>query len=161
MPSNPQPEVTIPDHHNVKFFCTLEGGKRIFEEEGLWVWDKDGSPWSKVIAYTVEHKVDIISVGLFVDEFITDKDGKKHRNRRTYNLHGIGNNPRLPQFAQLEKPIDFHIERSIVVTVNGPDDPDDEKNRFTVATAIYANHRTQIWVSEYNPRHSWVMTVPE
>ncbi len=159
MPSNQQ--IKIPSSHKVKFFCTLSNGERLFEEEGVYQWTKEGSPWSKVIAYTAEKKLDIISVGLFTDEWYVNEHGTKRRNRRTYNLHGRGNNPRLPQFAMLEKPIDFEIARTIVVTVNGPQDPEDEKNKFTVATAIYANHKTQIWVSEYNPRHSWVMTVPD
>lgn len=160
MPSTSQINISVPNSHKVKFFCTLTNGERIFEEEGPWQWDATGSPWHKVIDYTVIKNLDIVSLGLFVDEWVTDENGKKHRQRRTYNLHGKSNNPRLPQFAELEKPIDFEVGRTIVVTVQGAPDPDDEKSRFTVATAIYPNHKTQIWVSEYNPRHSWIVTIP-
>lgn len=140
--------------HKVKWFASLSNGETFFEGKGDFA-EVDGelSPFQKLIKYTLDKKVLITSLGL-----VTENGGHFH-------LPYASN--KRPVFGIWEKglkPIDYNVFRHLGSNMNAPvgdgeiniDHIDD---LWTVAEAVYAEARVQIWVNELNPKESRVLVL--
>lgn len=139
--------------HHVLWQVSLSNGENFFEEKGEYK-EIPGlpSPWQRLNKHIAENNLLITSLSLYT------KDG------RTFNLPSAGRDPKFAPFAMAEKPIDFNLCRYVgrEHDIAGNEIQNTKvSDWFTVAEAIYPDHKLQIWVDEKNTRNSWVLVVKE
>lgn len=140
--------------HNVKFVVALSNGETIHEGKGEYE-EHEGelSPWQRLLSHLIKERATVTSLGLYTD------DGQR------WNLPSMGEKPKFKAFDLAPKPLDFTLFRAIGADVAGyrltPQEIENlrEYDHFTVAEAVYADYKLQIWVSEHNPRVSWTLVV--
>ena len=106
--------------------------------------DGERSPWGRLEAYLEEHKVRITAL------WLTSPDGTR------FNLPTAGSRgePRFRPFSEAGTPTLLRCKRSYAEDTAGG------VEWYTVAVAeYYPTHELQIWVSEHDPKVSWVLTV--
>lgn len=138
--------------HNVLWQVSLSNGETFFEGKGDYIEIAgEPSPWQRLYKYTIKNNLLITSLSLYTT------DG------RTFNLPSAGKAPRFAEFSELEKPLDYHVERHLAREhkVAGMQAQETKiSDWFTVAVAIYPNYKLEIWVDEKNTRNSWVLVIP-
>lgn len=137
--------------HHVLWQVSLSNGENFFEEKGEYK-EIPGlpSPWQRLNKHIAENNLLITSLSLYT------QDG------RTFNLPSSGRDPKFRPFALADKPIDYNVSRYMsreLDVVNNEVIKAVPSDWFTVAEAIYPDHKLQIWVDEKNTRNSWVLVV--
>lgn len=148
-------ETRIPTVHTVKWKASLSNGETFYEDKAPFEEiENQPSPWTRFVTYVAEKKATITSLALYTE------DG------RTFNLPSLGKNPNFQPFREVDKPIDYQIERRMGSEISGTRDGDklnveDIKmsDWFTVAIAIYPTYKLQLWVDNQNPKNCWVLVV--
>ena len=129
--------------HTVKWYVSLNNGETFFEGKNKFV-DIDGekSPWLRLVDHLIDNNLQITSLGLYSD------DGRR------WNLASAGACPKFKMFENVEKPIDYNVERSVAreMQQNG-----EIKivEFYTVARALYEHYELQLWVNNFNPDISY------
>lgn len=135
----------------VLFKVSLSNGETYYEGKGEYQ-EIPGQPmpWRRLYNSVIERGLRITSLSLYTE------DG------RTFNLPSAGKNPKFPEFAKLERPIDFNVERKLGLehdVVGNQVKSTVMADHYTVAEVTYPSHKLQIWVDEMDTRNSWVLVV--
>ena len=133
--------------HKVRWHVGLSNGENYTEGNAPFDEIKgELSPFLRLDKYLLDNKLEIKSLCLIAE------DG------RTFNLPSAGNNPKFQYFKELDKPIDYWVERVMnreLHVSGGKVAGETPLGLFTIAVAIYPDYELQIWVDENNTKNSW------
>lgn len=150
-------DTRIISEHKINWTASLSNGATFFEGKGDFA-ELEGikSPFQRLIDYTIDNHVEITSFGLYV-------------GKNTFHLPSITGRYKIGFLDKELKPIGYNVFRYVDADLNG-DKPSDDgsihiekkdiKAWWTVAEAIYADFKLQIWVNEFNVDVCRVHLVP-
>jgi len=131
--------MTLPEI-KVRWRVSLSNGETHTEDVSFKWLPKEPSPWIKLQEYVRINSLKITSLCLFYKDII-------------HNLPSSGNNPKFITFLTSQKPTQYLVCRKIRMEMG------DVTDLFTVAIAKYKENEIQLWVSEKNPKNSWILFI--
>lgn len=140
----------------VKWRASLSNGETHYEGKGDYTRvPGELSPWLRLQEYITDNGLTITSLALYDDK------------GRTFNLPSSGSRPKFKAFTDTLPPVDYDMFRAISQDLGQTDgenvelyDYVENQEHFTVVSALYSTYSLQLWVSELNPDHCWVLAVP-
>jgi hypothetical protein len=136
----------------VRWKASLSNGETLYEGKGKYQWvDNEKSPWQKLMDYIANEILEITSLSLMND------------GGQNFHLPSNGKNPRSTIFANIEKPLDYRMFRSVsssLILIGSRANERNLDSKYAVIEATYPEYRLQLWVSEFNPENCWTVVLP-